>query len=133
MSKANDMNTRKSVSVSEHTPTLDMGKELANIATRIAEDGCQCSDDVLCKEHVVLSRTLRAVNEYEQNKNALRSALDDSAQFALEVKHLKDAHEELLQFAKNVEAYLTGLGISRDDIECALLSHAKQTIANARK
>lgn len=42
-----------------------------------------------------------------------------------------NSHEELVQFARNVEAYLAGLGTSRDDAECALLNHAEQTIAKA--
>jgi len=47
----------------KHTPTpLDIQEELANIATRIAKDGCICTDQELCNPHQVLVVSLRAVS-----------------------------------------------------------------------
>lgn len=58
-----------------------------------------------------------------------RNGLTDAAYIVRAV----NAHEELLQFAKNVEAYLAGLGTSRDDAECVLLNYAEQAIAKAER
>lgn len=44
---------------------------------------------------------------------------------------LISAAPDLVQFAKNVAAYLGGLGTSRDDAECALLNHAERVILKA--
>lgn len=45
--------------------------------------------------------TIRAVNGYKQSQNALKSALADSARLTLEVKRLRDTHEELLATVKH--------------------------------
>lgn len=41
---------------------MDLTKELANIAMRINDDGCECSNDVLCHTHVVLNRARRMLS-----------------------------------------------------------------------
>jgi|SRR5580692_2876822 hypothetical protein len=50
---------------------------------------------------------VRAVNEYEQNKGAIKAALADSAGLTLENIRLKNRNEELLEAVKDMYSAIT--------------------------